>query len=85
MLHRVAGPEAAATPATAEPAAEAQLDYCYSMAIDPAGELYVKDSGNGRIRRVDAESGLISTVAGSGERGCSGDGGPALEAALRIG
>ncbi len=85
LLHRVAGTGSSGFSGDGGPAAEAQLDHCYSMAIDPAGNLYVKDSGNGRIRRVDAESGLISTVAGSGERGCSGDGGPALEAALRIG
>ena len=85
LLHRVAGTGSSGFSGDGGPAAEAQLDHCYSMAIDPAGNLYVKDSGNGRIRRVDAESGLISTVAGSGERGCSGDGCPALEAALRIG
>ena len=85
MLHRAAGTGSSGFSGDGGPAAEAQLDHCYSMAIDPAGNIYVKDSGNGRIRRVDAESGLISTVAGRGERGFSGDGGPALEAALNIG
>ena len=85
LLHRVAGTGSSGFSGDGGPADRAQLDQCYSMAIDPAGNIYVKDSGNGRIRRVDAVTGLISTVAGSGERGYSGDGGPALEAALNIG
>jgi len=46
------------------------------------GNLYVVDMGNNRIRRVDAKTGIISTVAGSGKRDSSGDGGPALLAGL---
>ena len=67
------------------PANDAQLNLPYSIALDEVENLYIKDSFNKRIRRVDAGSGNISTVAGNGEFGDSGDGGPALEARLGIG
>ena len=51
------------------------------MTPDALGNVYLADTGNQRIRRVGAD-GIITTVAGSGERGYSGDGGPAVEAAL---
>ena len=85
LLHRLAGTGSSGFSGDGGPADRAQLDHCYSMAIDPAGNIYVKDSNNRRIRRVDAATGMITTVAGRGERGFSGDGGPALEAALDIG
>ena len=53
-----------------------------SIAFDAAGNLYIADTGNNRIRRIDARSQIIQTVAGTGSRGYSGDGGPALSAAL---
>ncbi len=51
------------------------------IAVDPAGNLFFADSGNHRVRRITA-AGIISTVAGSGTAGFSGDGGAALSAAL---
>jgi sugar lactone lactonase YvrE len=51
------------------------------IALGPDGSLYVADTGNHRIRRIDPE-GIITTVAGSGEAGHAGDGGPATEAML---
>ena len=53
------------------------------MAVDRAGNIYVADSGNHRIRRIDTQ-GVITTFAGMGERGYSGDGGPAMEARLNV-
>ena len=50
------------------------------MAVDSAGNLYIADTGNHRIRKVSG--GVISTVAGTGTRGFSGDGGPATSAQL---
>jgi sugar lactone lactonase YvrE len=50
------------------------------LAVDVAGNLYLSDSGNNRVRRVDAVTGLISTVAGTGAPGYNGDGGPATQA-----
>ena len=61
------------------PAAEAQFSYPSGPALDGSGNLYVADVGNHRIRRIDAE-GVITTIAGTGERGFGGDGGPAAEA-----
>jgi sugar lactone lactonase YvrE len=54
-----------------------------STAIDSAGDLFIADSGNQRIRRVDVATGVISTVAGiGGNPGFGGDGGPATSAAF---
>ena len=63
------------------PATAAQLNYPNSVAVDGAGNLYIADSGNGRIRKVDS-AGVISTVAGDGRGGYGGDGGPAVAAEL---
>lgn len=64
------------------PAAAALLNGPFDVAFDAAGNLYFSDTFNHRIRRVDAATGTISTIAGNGEAGYSGDGGPATEAAL---
>ena len=63
------------------PAVEAQLYFPAGMAVDEAGNVYIAD-GNARIRKVDASTGNISTVAGTGVFGYSGDGAPATEALL---
>ncbi len=62
------------------PGARATLNGPFDIGFDPAGNLYFSDTFNHRIRRVDAASGIVTTVAGRGEAGCSGDGGPAVEA-----
>ena len=64
------------------PAAAARLNGPFDVCFDRAGNLYFSDTFNHRIRRVAAASGTIATVAGSGEKGFAGDGGPATEAAL---
>src|SRR6185437_10039562 len=61
-------------------AARALLNNPFDLAFDPAGNLVFSDTFNHVIRRVDARTGVISTVAGTGERGFAGDGGPALAA-----
>ena len=63
------------------PAVRAQLNYPAAVAVDKAGNVYLADTGNHRIRRVDT-SGTITTIAGTGEPGFGGDGGPAAEAQL---
>ncbi|MET9469515.1 RICIN domain-containing protein [Streptomyces sp. NPDC006544] len=63
------------------PAAAAQLNSPYGVAVDGAGDLYLTDAENHRVRRV-AGDGTISTVAGTGTGGFSGDGGPAASAQL---
>jgi DNA-binding beta-propeller fold protein YncE len=64
------------------PASEALLNGPFDVCFDRAGNLYFSDTFNNRIRRVDAASGVIATVAGNGEKGFSGDGGTATGAAL---
>jgi sugar lactone lactonase YvrE len=63
-------------------AAQAEINNPYGLAIGPDGALYFCEIGNHRVRRVDLKTKLISTVAGSGKKGYSGDGGPALIADL---
>jgi len=53
------------------------------LALDVAGNLYLADAGNGRVRKITA-AGIISTVAGNGGFGFSGDGGPAVNAAMSL-
>jgi sugar lactone lactonase YvrE len=65
------------------PAARAGLFFPVAVAVDNAGNLFVADYGNNRIRRVSAD-GIITTVAGDGTRGFSGDGGAATAAHLRL-
>ena len=64
------------------PAAQAQLDEPFMCAFDAAGNLYIAEAMNHCVRRVDAQTGVITTVAGTGAAGYSGDGGPASEAAF---
>jgi sugar lactone lactonase YvrE len=63
-------------------ATNALLDVPAAVALDTSGDIYVADTGNNCIRRVDAITGIIITVAGDGNAGFSGDGGPATKAEL---
>ena len=63
------------------PATSASLAYAYTVAVDGSGNLFIADSYNNRIRKVDS-SGVITTFAGNGTAGFSGDGGPAISASL---
>jgi sugar lactone lactonase YvrE len=68
------GDTAAATSAT--------LTLPHGVTIDPAGNLYLADTANHRIRRIDVTTGIITTVAGDGTQAFAGDGGPAIAASL---
>ena len=63
-------------------ATNALLDVPAAVALDASGDIYIADTGNNCIRRVDAITGIIITVAGDGNAGFSGDGGPATKAEL---
>ena len=65
------------------PASQAQLSDPFAVAVDGAGNVYIADASNGRVRKVDS-TGTITTIAGTGEYGFGGDGGPAVEAQFRI-
>ena len=62
------------------PATSAQLYGSHGVAVDSAGNLYIADTANNRIRKVS--NGVITTVAGNGTAGFSGDNGPATSAQL---
>jgi trimeric autotransporter adhesin len=66
------------------PAISAALNLPSGVAVDASGNLYIADAGNNRIRKVTPD-GIISTVAGNGRAGYSGDNGPAISAALNLG
>jgi hypothetical protein len=56
------------------PAVDAQLNRLDGVSLDGVGNIYISDFGNQRLRKVDAVTGIISTVAGSGSAGYTGDG-----------
>src|SRR5262249_12834388 len=66
------------------PATQAHLQLPTDIVFDAEGNLYVSDGANNRIRKVDTK-GIITTVAGTGEAGFSGDGGLATQAMLDAG
>jgi sugar lactone lactonase YvrE len=63
-------------------ATSAQLNAPYDVALDQTGNLFIADYGNSVVRRVDANTGLMTTVAGVGSCGYGGNGGPATSAAM---
>lgn len=79
-LTRIAGTGAKGNGGDGSPALEAQFNGMHSLAVAPSGDIYLADTWNNRVRKIDARTGLITAVAGTGEMGYSGDGGPATEA-----
>ncbi len=65
------------------PATSANLYEPYSLEVDADGSIYIVDRLNAAVRRVDGQTGIITTIAGTGEAGYSGDGGPGHRAQLR--
>ena len=84
-ISTVAGTGSADFAGDGGPASKANLSMPYSIALDRDGNLYVVDTGNYRVRRIDALTGIITTVTGNGSYGFSGDGGPAIDATLAVG
>jgi sugar lactone lactonase YvrE len=62
------------------PAARAELNGPHHLVVTRNGDIYVADTWNNRVRKIDGRTGLITNVAGTGEKGFSGDGGPASQA-----
>ena len=65
------------------PATSATMNEPYSLQIDTNGDIYIVDRLNAAVRKVDSVTGTITTVAGTGEPGYSGDGGPGEHAQMR--
>jgi uncharacterized protein (TIGR03437 family) len=81
VITTVAGTGDAGFSGDGGPGFQARLNLPYGLAVDRAGNLYIADLGNNRIRRVDA-AGTIATVVGNGIYGNSADGVPAADARL---
>jgi DNA-binding beta-propeller fold protein YncE len=64
-------------------ALRATFNMPYGLTVDANGDIYVAERGNPIVRKIDGTTGLITTLAGTGEKGYSGDGGPANKAMLR--
>jgi streptogramin lyase len=80
-IRTIAGTGAKGFSGDGGPADKAQVNNPFGLVRGPDGALYICDTDNHRIRKITTD-GRISTVAGTGERGWSGDGGPALQARL---
>ena len=82
MISTVAGSGRKGYAGDGGPALEADLNEPYEIRFAANGDTYFVEMRNNIVRQVDAATGTISTVAGTGEAGYSGDGGPAVEAQL---
>jgi sugar lactone lactonase YvrE len=81
IITTIAGTGVAGYSGDNSPAATASLSLPTALALDTSGNLFVADTGNHRIRRIDT-SGTITTIAGDGTQGFSGDNGPATQASI---
>jgi trimeric autotransporter adhesin len=82
IISTVAGNGTADYTGDGGPAVSASLFEPRGVAVDTVGNLYIADTNNFRIRKVDTATGVITTVAGDGIGGYSGDGGPAISSQL---
>jgi sugar lactone lactonase YvrE len=80
VLHHVGGDGSQSYRGDGGDLAEATFNGMHNCAVTPNGDLYIADSWNNCVRKVDAVSGVVSTVAGTGERGYGGDGLAATQA-----
>lgn len=83
IITTVAGTGAAGYSGDGGPAVKAQLNRPESLALDASGNLYIADTFNSVVRKV-GQDGTVTTVAGNGVKGFSGDGGPAASASLNM-
>jgi DNA-binding beta-propeller fold protein YncE len=84
MLEDIAGTGGRSYGGDNGPALMAILNLPASVLYDPAGNLLVSDQANQRIRMIEPANMTITTIAGSGEKGYAGDGGPALQAKFSL-
>jgi hypothetical protein len=81
VINTIAGSGTSGFSGDGGPAISAELRFLVGVTIDNAGDLYLGDAQNNRIRKIDT-GGIISTIAGDGVSGYTGDGGPATSAEL---
>jgi len=84
VISTVAGNNTAGYSGDLGPAISAELRSPFGVAVDGSGNLYIADASNQVIRMVTAATGIITTIAGNGTNGYSGDGGPATSAHLSL-
>lgn len=82
VISTVAGTGVRGFDTDGSPATSSALNNPAAVALDPAGNLYIADSGNNRVRKVNVTTGRLSTVAGTGSEEFSGDAGPATKAGM---
>jgi sugar lactone lactonase YvrE len=83
VISTIAGDGTLASSGDGGPAVSAQLYLPYAVAVAPDGDVVVAEFPNPRVRRIDVDTGVITTIAGTGIAGSSGDGGPATAARLQ--
>src|SRR2546430_2346544 len=79
-LPTVAGPGRPGRPGDGAPATRATLNQPFHCDLDGQGNLYIAEADNHCVRKLDLKTGVISTAAGSGKKGYTGDGGDARQA-----
>lgn len=84
IITTVAGTGAGGFSGDGGPATFAKFDAVCGIYTDAQGNIYISDGLNNRIRKVNKSTGIITTVAGNGTQGFSGDGGPAINAAINV-
>ncbi|HXB39478.1 MAG TPA: T9SS type A sorting domain-containing protein [Bacteroidia bacterium] len=82
IITTVVGTGAAGYTGDNGPAKSATLSFCSGLAIDGSGNMFIADANNNVIRKVNASTGIITTIAGNGTQGYTGDNGPAISAKL---
>jgi sugar lactone lactonase YvrE len=83
IITTVAGTGEAGYSGDGGPAIKARFNEPYSLTVDRNGDIYIVDRLNAAVRKITAATGIITTVAGTGEPGYSGDGAPGTRAQLR--
>jgi sugar lactone lactonase YvrE len=81
-LHHAGGDGSKSYSGDGGPLSKATFNGMHNCAVTPNGDLYIADTWNHCVRKVDAKSGTISTIAGTGKRGYSGDGEAATKASF---
>lgn len=80
VICTVAGEGAKGSGGDGGPATKARFNFPHNLIVAPNGDLLVADTLNNSVRSIDAKTGIVTTIAGTGEKGFAGDGGPATKA-----